>query len=78
MVMETKAYYINNIPVHVRTLPSADIAIWHPYNINVYKAIDLICRGKGHWNSQYNNWIIFQAFADDVISSIAEMSNRNG
>lgn len=76
--MKTEAYYINNIPVHIRTLPPSDIAIWHPYNTIIYKTIDHICRGKGHWNSQYNNWIVFQPFADDVISLIAGMSNRHG
>lgn len=78
MVMETKAYYINNIPVHVRTLPSADIAIWHPFNPSIWKIIDAICRGKGRWNSQYNNWIVFNTFANDVITLIESKSDQHG
>jgi hypothetical protein len=68
--MRIATYYINNIPVYIRDLPSGDIAVWHPYDIALGKVIYQICFGKGYWNTKYKNWLIFSGFANVVIGDI--------
>lgn len=75
--MLTTTYYINSIPVYIRDLPSGDIAVWHPYNIELGKFIYQICLGRGYWKPQYKNWLIFSAFAHSVVSDIQVRSESH-
>lgn len=72
--MRIATYYINNIPVYIRNLPSGDIAVWHPYDIELGRVIYQICFGKGYWKSKYKNWLIFSGFANTVIDDIKSRS----
>lgn len=75
--MQVATYYINNIPVYIRSLPSGDIAVWHPYDIELGKVIYQICYGKGYWNTKYKNWLVFSGFAHSVIGDIKSRSNHH-
>ena len=75
--MQVATYYINNIPVYIRNLPSGDIAVWHPYDIELGKVIYKICFGKGYWKSKYKNWLIFSGFANSVIGDIETRSRHH-
>lgn len=57
---------IRGVPVHIRSLPSGDMAVWHPCNEVVRAAVEPICRNRGHWKPEYNNWIIFRQFQNIV------------
>ncbi|MGV3581662.1 MAG: hypothetical protein ACO1N8_05085 [Methylophilus sp.] len=75
--MQVTTYYINNIPVYIRSLPSGDIAVWHPFNLELGKIIYGICVGNGYWNAEYNNWIIFSVFCDQVVATIQSKSSHH-
>jgi hypothetical protein len=64
-------YHIDDVPIYVRSLPSGDIAIWHPIHEQVGKVVENICRNHGRWNSQYNNWIVFSRFKYRVLNSLS-------
>lgn len=61
--------------VETRELPSGDITVRHPMNDQLREIVEPICRGRGHWKAEYNNWIIFRQFADVVLSEL-EMQGR--
>ena len=67
---ETSQFYIRGVPVRVRTLLSGDIAVWHPYHEQVRSIVEPICRGRGHWQSCYRNWIVFRYFSAVVIEQL--------
>ena len=75
--MEVTTYYINNIPVYIRSLPSGCISVWHRYNLELGDLVYQICQGKGYWNGKYKNWLIFKRFAYDVIQAIEESGQTN-
>jgi hypothetical protein len=68
--MEYK-FSVFGTPVYWRSLPSGDVAIWHPYNPYVRSIIEPLCRGRGYWRSEHNNWIVFFRFRDEVLAEIA-------
>lgn len=68
--MQFYIYHIMNIPIHVRKLPSGDIAIWHPYNEQARLIVETICRNRGRWNGQYNNWIVFSIYKQQVLIAL--------
>lgn len=57
-------------------LPSGDMKVWHPPNEKLRNIVEDACRGRGYWNSGYNNWIVKARFADTVISEIAAQTKR--
>ena len=61
---------VNGIPVFIRRLPFGDTTVWHPFNRAVGEVVEAICRGHGRWDGQYNNWIVFPQFADEVVSAL--------
>jgi len=67
-------YHINNVPVYIRNLPSGDIAVWHPIHEYVGHVVESICRHRGRWNSQYNNWIVFSNFKYQVLNALSIVS----
>lgn len=75
--MNFTTYYINNIPIYVRRMPSGDITVWHPYNLKLAEIIYPICVGKGYWKPGYNNWIIFSTFANSVIVVIQNLTIKH-
>ena len=68
--MKIRIYHIMNVPIHVRKLPSGDIAIWHPYHKQTRSIGETICRNRGHWNDQYNNWIVFSGHKQQVLNAL--------
>ncbi|WP_018153139.1 competence protein CoiA family protein [Leeia oryzae] len=42
----------------------------HRFNEDVRKVVEPICRGRGHWEGRYRNWIIFEQFIQQVVSEL--------
>lgn len=63
---------IRGIPVYVGTLPSGDLKIWHPHNDAVRVIVEPICRGRGYWRADYNNWIVFSRFTSAVLDELCQ------
>ena len=67
---------IRGIAIQIRPLPSGDLAVWHPCNEDVRAVIEPICRNRGHWKAEYNNWIIFRQFENVVCAELAVAANQ--
>lgn len=72
-----KVLLICGVQVHLRPLPSGDFAVWHPCNEGVRAVIEPICRNRGHWQAEYNNWIIFRQFREIVCAELEAEANRS-
>jgi hypothetical protein len=57
-------------------LPSGDMKVWHPRNEKLRAIVEGACRGRGYWNSEYNNWIVKARFTDTALSEIAAQTQR--
>lgn len=66
-----QVYLIQSVPVYTRTLPSGDMAVWHPYNEGIRAIVEPICRGCGYWQAEFNNWVIKQPSVARVRSDLA-------
>jgi hypothetical protein len=63
-------------PIETGMLPSGDMRVWHPLNEKLRTIVEGACRGRGYWNPEYKNWIVFEQFADTVLSEIAAQTKR--
>ena len=66
-----QVYLIQGVPVYTRTLPSGDMAVWHPYNEGIRAIVEPICSGRGYWRAEFNNWVIKQPNVPHVRSELA-------
>lgn len=66
----------NEGAIETGSLPSGDMTVWHPLNAKIRTIVEAACRGRGKWNSQYNNWIVDAKFADKTLSEIAIHTKR--
>ena len=57
-------------------LPSCDMKFWHPLNDPLMSIVETVCRGRGYWNPEYQNWIVIARFVDIDLSEIASQSRR--
>lgn len=57
-------------------LPSGDMKVWHPINEKLRTIVEDVCRGRGYWNSGYNNWIVKRSFIDTVISELTAQTKK--
>lgn len=62
--------------VETRELPSGDIAVWHPMSEDIRGIVEPICRGRGHWKAEFNNWIVFRQFAGAVLADLESQGRR--
>jgi len=62
--------------VETRVLPSGDMAVWHPLSSDLREIVEPICRGRGHWKPEFNNWIVFRQFADAVLDDLEAQGRR--
>lgn len=70
-------FILENVgPIETGALPSGDIQVWHPLNGKLRTIVEGACQGRGYWNSEYNNWIVFARFIDTVFSEIAAQTKR--
>lgn len=51
------------------------MTVWHPYNDAVRAKVEPICRNRGHWKAEYNNWVIFRKFKAGVRADLEIASN---
>ncbi|MEI7612746.1 MAG: hypothetical protein WCK63_07540 [Betaproteobacteria bacterium] len=76
-MLEQKTLRIHGMSVHIRSLPSGDMVVWHPFNEEVRAVIEPVCRNRGRWNGEYNNWIVFRQFREIVCTELeAEASSH--
>lgn len=57
-------------------LPSGDMKVWHPINEKLRAIVESVCRGRGYWNPEYNNWIVKARFTDSVLAEIAAQTKK--
>ena len=50
------------VTVRARELPRSNIAIFPPICEPVRELVEPICRGRGFWSPEYNNWVVFEQF----------------
>jgi hypothetical protein len=62
--------------VKTRELASGDITVWHPVNEALREIVEPICRNRGHWKAEYNNWIVFRQFSDSVLADLEAQGRR--
>lgn len=62
--------------VETRELPSGDMAVWHPMSAGLRDIVEPICRGRGHWKAEFNNWIVFRQFAEAVLVDLEAQGRR--
>jgi len=56
----------------VTRFSSGDHSIWHPsHATTVRKIVQKICTGRGYWNRQYQNWVVFRPFIQQVFEELA-------
>lgn len=59
--------------VRITQFASGDHSVWHPEHAEtVRKIVEMTCRGRGYWNRQYQNWIVFRPFVAQVLAALAE------
>ena len=69
-MLETLVIYIAGERVELRSLPSGDLAVYPRPAEHVRALVEPVCRNRGHWNSEYNNWIVFRQFRTAVVSEL--------
>jgi len=62
--------------VETRDLPSGDMAVWHPMSIALRDIVEPICKGRGHWKAEFNNWIVFRQFVSAVLADLEAQGRR--
>lgn len=70
-------FHVLGVPVFTRSLPSGDMAVWHPYNEAIRNVVEPICRERGYWQSRYNNWIVQACYAEAVQASLASLEDAS-
>lgn len=70
-------FSVMGVTVHVRELPINNIAVFHPICEPVRELVEPICRGRGFWSSQYNNWVVFDRFKGIVLSELGQIASQN-
>jgi hypothetical protein len=66
-------FLLNSIPVYVRSLPSGDVAVWHPFNAEAQAVVEPICRGCGYWNPTFKNWVVRASSKEQVLSELSRV-----
>lgn len=69
-MLETLVLSVAGERVELRSLPSGDLAVYHRPGDHVRALVEPICRNRGHWNGEYNNWIVFRQFRAAVLSEL--------
>lgn len=70
-------FHVIGVPVFTRSLPSGDMAVWHPYNEAIRELVEPLCRDKGYWQSRYNNWIVQACYAESVQAALASLEDAS-
>lgn len=63
--------------IQIGTLPSGDMTVKHTGAGKVFEVVNASCHsGRGHWNQEYRNWIIFKQFAGEVLAEFEAVAKR--
>lgn len=66
-------FSILGVSVLVRELPANNIAVFHPICESVRQVVEPICRGRGYWNPEFKNWIVFETFKESVLAELGQI-----
>lgn len=69
-------FLVKGVPVYTRRLPSGDVAVWHPFNVEVQAVVEPICRGRGYWQGEFNNWVVKASCAGLVLAELARIGRK--
>lgn len=70
-------FIIENVgAIETGLLPSGDMKVWHHFNERLRSIVEGVCRGRGYWNPEYNNWIVKARFVESVLADIAAQTRR--
>ncbi|GEM_PF-1384555 len=69
-------FLILGVRVHARNLPINNMAVAHRYNEAVRSIVEPICRGRGHWDPEYKNWVIFDQFREIVLEELGRLERQ--
>ncbi|MHA7685091.1 hypothetical protein [Cupriavidus sp. PET2-C1] len=69
-------FSVLGVTVRARELPRNNIAIYHPICEPVRELIEPICRGRGFWSAEYNNWVVFEQFKGLVLEELGRLAGR--
>ena len=67
-------FSILGVSVHVRELPRNNIAVFHQICEPIRQLVEPICRGRGYWNPEFKNWIVFETFKDTVLTELGQIA----
>jgi len=42
----------------------------------IEELVESICRGRGFWSSQFNNWLVFDQFKAIVLSELEQIARQ--
>lgn len=74
--MSKRIFQIAGVPVSANELQKGDLAVSHPFSNIVRSIVEPICQGRGHWDSDYKNWIVFRQFKDCVLRDLSVAAER--
>ncbi|MFS8974552.1 hypothetical protein PO002_08625 [Cupriavidus necator] len=69
-------FSVLGVTVRARELPRNNIAIYHPICEPVRELVEPICRGRGFWSAEYNNWVVFEQFKRLVLEELGRLAKR--
>ncbi|AQV92301.1 hypothetical protein BJN34_00140 [Cupriavidus necator] len=67
-------FSILGVSVHVRELPRNNIAVFHQICEPIRQLVEPICRGRGYWNPEFKNWIVFETFKGTVLAELGQIA----
>jgi len=70
-------FSVLGVVVRVRELPRNNITVFHRLCEPVREVVEPICRGRGFWSPQYNNWVVFEQFKGVVIEELAQLAAQS-
>lgn len=57
--------------IWVKELPFGNVKVFHRFDEQARQIVEPICRSRGYWNGQYNNWIVFDQFKSEVLELLS-------
>ncbi|KJK22605.1 hypothetical protein UB46_21045 [Burkholderiaceae bacterium 16] len=69
-------FSVLGVTVRVRELPRNNIAIYHQICEPVRELVEPICRGRGFWSAQFNNWVVFEQFKGLVLEELGRLAGK--
>lgn len=63
--------------IWVKELPYGNVKVFHRYDEQARLVVEPICRPlDGRWNPKYNNWIVPEAYKNELLKLLGERARR--